>query len=214
MYQPPSFREDRLDVQHGLMRAHPLGLIITAGGAGLMANSIPCLVDADGTPLGTIRCHLARANSQWRELADVEECLVVFQGPQDYVTPSWYAGKRETGKVVPTWNYATVHAWGRPRVIDDDVWLRRQLDDLTRQCESDLPSPWKVDDAPADFIIAQMKGIVGVEISIGRIEGKWKMSQNRSEADRAGVLDGYRAKGPTAAGMAKLVAERGGLASD
>jgi len=211
MYQPPNFREDRLDVQHSLIRAHPLGLIITAGAGGLMANWIPCLVDADGTEFGTIRCHLARANNQWRELASVEECMVVFQGPQDYVTPSWYATKRETGKVVPTWNYATVHVWGRPRVVQDDVWLRRQLDDLTQQCESDRPMPWKVDDAPADFVVAQMKGIVGIEIPITRIEGKWKMSQNRPEADRVGVLDGYREKGATAEGMAKLVAERGGL---
>lgn len=211
MYQPPNFREDRLDAQHSLIRAHPLGLIITAGPGGLMANWIPCLVDADATQFGTIRCHLARANGQWRELASVEECMVVFQGPQDYVTPSWYATKRETGKVVPTWNYATVHVWGRPRVVEDDVWLRRQLDDLTQQCESDRPMPWKVDDAPADFIVAQMKGIVGIEIPITRIEGKWKMSQNRPEADRVGVLDGYREKGAAAERMARLVAERGGL---
>jgi transcriptional regulator len=211
MYQPPNFREDRLDVQHGLMRAHPLGLIITAGSGGLMANSIPCLVDSDGAGLGTIRCHLARANSQWRELAAVDECMVVFQGPQDYVTPSWYATKRETGKVVPTWNYATVHVWGRPRVVEDDVWLRRQLDDLTRLCEGGRPTPWTVDDAPADFIVAQMKGIVGIEIPISRIEGKWKMSQNRPEADRIGVVEGYREQGPDARAIADLVAERGGI---
>jgi len=213
MYQPPNFREDRLDVQHGLMRTHPLGLIITAGAGGLMANSIPCLVDSDETGPGTIRCHLARANSQWRELAAVDECMVVFQGPHDYVTPSWYATKRETGKVVPTWNYATVHVWGRPRVVDDDAWLRRQLDDLTNLCESGFATPWKVDDAPADFIVAQMRGIVGVEIPITRIEGKWKMSQNRAMADRVGVLDGYREKGPTSEAIAELVATYGGITS-
>ncbi len=174
-----------------------------------MANPIPCLVDSDTAGLGTIRCHLARGNSQWGELAAVDECMVVFQGPQAYVTPSWYATKRETGKVVPTWNYATVHVWGKPRVIDDDVWLRRQLDDLTHLCESDRRAPWKVDDAPGDFIVGQMKGIVGIEIPITRIEGKWKMSQNRPEADRLGVVAGYREKGTTAEEMAKLVAERG-----
>ena len=124
MYQPPAFREDRPEIQHALIRRHPLGLLITAGPAGLLANLFPFLLDA-GAEKGTLRLHMARANPQWREFEAIEECLVVFQGPQDYVTPSWYATKRETGKVVPTWNYATVHAWGRPRVMNDDAWLRR-----------------------------------------------------------------------------------------
>ena len=151
MYQLPAFREDRLEVQHALIRAHPLGLLISAGPGGLIANLLPFLVDADGSERGTLRVHMARANPQWRELETLEECLVVFQGPHDYVTPSWYATKRETGKVVPTWNYATVHAWGRPRVINDADWLRRQLDDLTLSREGMRPAPWKVDDAPAGF---------------------------------------------------------------
>ena len=179
MYQPPAFREDRIEVQHELIRAHPLGLLITAGPGGLIANPFPFLLDPEGSENGTLRLHIARANPQWRELGALEECLVVFQGPQDYVTPSWYATKRETGKVVPTWNYATVHAWGRPRVMNDDAWLRRQIADLTLSRESDRAEPWKVDDAPADFVTAQMRAIVGVEIIISRIEGKWKMSQNR-----------------------------------
>jgi transcriptional regulator len=121
------------------------------------------------------------------------------------VTPSWYATKRETGKVVPTWNYVTVHAWGRPRVIDEAAWLRRQLGDLTLQQKA----PWKVEDAPADYVVAQIRGIIGLEIPIDRIEGKWKVSQNRPEADRAGVVAGLREQGGTP--MAALVAERGGL---
>jgi transcriptional regulator len=212
MYQPPAFREDRIEVQHALIRSHPLGLLITAGPAGLIANPFPFLVDSEGSELGKLRLHIARANAQWRELEAVEECLVVFQGPQDYVTPSWYATKRETGKVVPTWNYATVHAWGRPRIVDDDAWLRRQLDDLTFSREGRRPAPWQVDDAPSDFVRAQMRAIVGVEIPIGRIEGKWKMSQNRPEADRLGVLAGFRAQGEAGEEIAALVAERGGLA--
>ena len=211
MYQPPHFREDDLGVQHDLIRAHPLGLLVSAGASGLVANPIPFLIDPDTSALGTLRCHLARANGQCRDLAAVDECLVVFQGPQDYVTPSWYATKRETGKVVPTWNYATVHAWGRPRVIEDQAWLRRQLDDLTLLREGSRTAPWAVDDAPADFVRAQVKGIIGVEIAIARIEGKWKVSQNRPEADREGVLAGFREAGETAAPMARLVAERGGL---
>jgi len=211
MYQPPAFREDRIEVQHELIRAHPLGLLFTAGPAGLLANPFPFLIDSESSELGTLRLHIARANAQWRELELVEECLVVFQGPQDYVTPSWYETKRETGKVVPTWNYATVHAWGRPRVINDDAWLRRQLDDLTLTREGKRPAPWKVDDAPSDFVVMQMRAIVGVEIPIHRIEGKWKMSQNRPEADRVGVLAGFREQGETGEEIAALVAERGGL---
>jgi transcriptional regulator len=211
MYQPPQFREDRLDVQHGLIRAHPLGLLITAGPNGLMANPIPFFVYANASERGTLRAHLSRANGQWQELGAVEECLVVFQGPQDYVTPSWYATKRETGKVVPTWNYATVHAWGRPRVIEDAEWLRRQIDDLTLSREHVRPEPWQVDDAPAPFVAAQIKGIVGVEIPIDRIEGKWKVSQNRPEADRLGVWEGFREEGGDSDEMAALVRERGGL---
>jgi transcriptional regulator len=209
MYQPPHFREDRLDVQHDLIRSHPLGLLITSGPGGLMANPIPFLIDPCASERGTLLCHMARANPQWRELAAVEECLVVFQGPQDYVTPSWYATKRETGKVVPTWNYATVHAWGKPAVIDDADWLRRQIESLTQAREASRPEPWQVGDAPAAFVAAQIKGIIGVEIPIGRIEGKWKVSQNRPEPDRAGVAAGYRGQGASGIPMADLVAERG-----
>jgi transcriptional regulator len=210
MYQPPHFREDRIEVQHELIRAHPLGLLITAGPGGLLANSIPFLIDADTSPRGTLRCHMARANPHWRELESVEQCLVVFQGPQQYITPSWYPTKQEHGKVVPTWNYVTVHAWGRPQVIDDAIWLRRQIEELTQLKEGARTAPWRVDDAPAPFIVSQIKGIVGVEIPIDRIEGKWKVSQNRPEADRAGVVAGLRGSGEQAETMAALIAERGG----
>jgi transcriptional regulator len=209
VYQPPAFREDRLEVQHALMRAHPLGLLITAGPGGLVANPIPFLIYPGASERGTLRAHFARGNPHRGEFAAVQECLVVFQGPQDYVTPSWYATKRETGKVVPTWNYVTVHAWGRPCLIEDAGWLRRQLDDLTLLQEGVRPDPWKVDDAPADFVAAQIKGIVGLEIPIDRIEGKWKVSQNRPQADRAGVVAGLQEQGQEP--MARLVAERGGL---
>jgi transcriptional regulator len=212
MYQTPHFREDRIDVQHELIRTHSLGLLITAGPSGLIANPVPFLVDAASPERGTLRAHLARANPQWRELAAVDECLVVFQGAQEYITPSWYPTKHQTQKAVPTWNYVTVHAWGRPRVVEDPAWLRRQLEDLTLLKEGGRPEPWKVDDAPAPYVAAQIKGIVGVEIPIDRIEGKWKVSQNRSEADRAGVVAGLRGEGASAGAIAELVAERGGLA--
>jgi transcriptional regulator len=208
MHLPPHFREDRLDVQHQLIRSHPLGLLISAGPSGLLANPIPFVIIPDASERGTLQCHMSRANGQWRELQAVDECLVVFQGPQDYVTPSWYQTKRETGKVVPTWNYATVHAWGRPQVIEDEAWLRQQIEALTRSREDSRPEPWHVSDAPADYVGAQIKGIIGVEIPIARIEGKWKMSQNRPEADRIAVINGYRAQGPASAAIADLVSER------
>ncbi len=209
MYLPPLFREDRLDVQHELIRRFPLGLLITAGPGGLIANPIPFLIAPEASEQGTLQAHFARANPQWRELAAVEECLVVFQGPQDYVTPSWYATKRETGKVVPTWNYATVHAWGRPRIIDDADWLQGQIDRLTRSQEDQRQAPWQVGDAPEPFIAGQLKGIIGLEIPIARSEGKWKMSQNRPEADRLGVIAGFREQGHGSEAMAAMVEERG-----
>jgi transcriptional regulator len=208
MYQPPHFREDRLDVQHALMRAHPLGLLISSGAGGLMANPVPFVLHADASERGTLRCHLSRANPHWRELGAVEECLVVFQGPQEYITPSWYETKRQTGKVVPTWNYATVHAWGQPRVIEDTEWLRKNVEALTRAHEDTRAAPWAVNDAPPEFLAAQLPGIVGVEIPIARIEGKWKVSQNRIDADRAGVISGLRGQGEASEPMAQLVAER------
>lgn len=206
MYQPPHFREDSREAQHALIRAYPLGLLITAGPSGLAANPIPFLLDESGAH-GILRAHLARANPQGRDLAAVADCLVVFQGPQGYVTPSWYASKQVHGRVVPTWNYATVQAWGRPRVIEDPAWLRRQIADLTAFREGARAEPWAVSDAPEPFVAAQVQALIGIEIPITRIEGKWKMSQNRPEPDRAGVIAGFRAAGE--ADLADLVAERG-----
>ncbi|MCJ2088234.1 FMN-binding negative transcriptional regulator [Methylobacterium sp. E-005] len=205
MYQPPHFQEDSQEVQHALIRAYPLGLLITAGPSGLMANPIPFLIDAGGTH-GILRAHLARANPQGQDLAAVSDCLVAFQGPQGYVTPSWYPSKQVHGRVVPTWNYATVQAWGRPRLIEDTAWLRRQIADLTTLREGTRAEPWAVSDAPAPFVAAQVQALIGVEIPITRIEGKWKMSQNRPAPDRAGVIAGFRAAGE--ANLADLVAER------
>ena len=209
MYQPAHFREDRLEVQQGLIREHPLGLLVTAGAGGLMANPIPFVLSPSASERGTLRAHLTVANPQVQELAAAPDCLIVFQGPQAYVTPSWYATKQETGKVVPTWNYATVHAWGRPRPIEDAAWLLRHLHELTQHQEQPRSAPWEVGDAPEPFIAAQLKGIVGLEVEIRRLEGKWKVSQNRPERDRRGVLAGFLEGGPEAEPMAALVAEYG-----
>lgn len=216
MYQPPHFVEERLEVQHGLIQTYPLGLLITAGAGGLMANPIPFFLipsasEPSASRKGTLQAHLARANPQLKELETPTGCMVVFQGPQEYVTPSWYETKRQTGKVVPTWNYATVHVWGTPRLIEDPAWLASHLAMLTQHKEQERPASWAVTDAPASFIASQMKGIVGIEIDIDRLEGKWKVSQNRPEKDRQGVLTGFQQQGEASRPMADLVAEYGGL---
>lgn len=211
MYQPPHFREERLDVLHALIRSHPLGLLITAGPSGLQANNVPFLIDAKASERGTLRAHLARANPQARELEAVTECLVVFQGPQHYISPSLYATKQETGKVVPTWNYAIVQVRGTARVIDDAVWLKAQVEALTGEHEKPRAEQWAVSDAPDAYIASQLKGIIGVEIEITEIEGKWKVSQNRPEADIARVTAGLTNGGDAHAnaGMAELVRQYG-----
>ncbi len=208
MYEPPLHRQDDLSAQHELIRRHPLGLLVSHGPQGLVANSIPFLVDAGASKLGTLSAHMARANGQWRELQGVGEALVVFQGPDHYISPSWYATKRETGKVVPTWNYVMVQARGVPRVIEDEGWLRAQITALTQSQESPRPAPWEVNDAPEDFIAAMVRQIVGFEIEITDIRGKWKASQNRPAADRAGVIAGLTADGEAPAlAMAAIVRE-------
>jgi transcriptional regulator len=190
MYEPPLHRQEDVAAVHALIRAHPLGLIVSHGPSGLLANAIPFTLVEDGSSFGLLRCHLARANPQWRDLAAGGEALVVFQGADAYVTPSWYATKRETGKVVPTWNYVMAQARGTPHVFDNAEWLRAQIEQLTREREASREKPWAVGDAPEDFIAQQMRAIVGVEIAIADLRGKWKASQNRNEADRAGVIAG------------------------
>jgi transcriptional regulator len=209
MYQSPHFREERLAAQHALIRAHPLGLLISGGPEGLMANLVPFLLDDTASPLGTLRCHLTRANPQWRTLAAADEVLVVFTAADAYVSPSWYPSKREHGRVVPTWNYATVQARGHPRLVEDKAWLKAQVSALTDTQEAQQPQPWSVEDAPAVFIEAQLRGIVGVEIEILRIQGKVKASQNKPEADRIGVVEGLEAQGGGATHMARFMREGG-----
>jgi transcriptional regulator len=204
MYQPPHFREENLDTQHALIRAHPLGLLVTAGSSGLIANPVPFHLDSAASAKGVLKLHLARANAQWKDVRDGAPVLAVFQGADSYVTPSWYQTKRETGKVVPTWNYAIVQARGPARVVEDADWLLDQINAITAEHEGSRAAPWAVGDAPEDFIRAQLKGIVGIEIEIAEIEGKWKVSQNRPAADRQGVAEGL-AQAPGQGDMAELV---------
>jgi transcriptional regulator len=207
MYLPTAFREDSIPVLHALIRAHPLATLITSGHSGLLANLIPFTL-VEGGQYGILRAHIAKANDQVSDLAAGSDALVLFQGPEAYITPSWYASKREHGRVVPTWNYAVVEARGTPTVTDDPAWLRKQLEHLTTMQEEQRVEPWSINDAPEPFIAGQMKAIIGIEIPIANLVGKWKVSQNRSDADRQGVAEGLRCERDDEA-MAKLVDAKG-----
>jgi transcriptional regulator len=212
MYVPAHFEETRPDVLHQLIRNHSLAALVTLGPAGLDANHIPLEVDPEPSPLGTLRGHVARGNPVWRDFSRDVEALAVFQGPQAYISPAWYATKRETGKVVPTYNYAVVHAYGPIRIVEDRVWLRGLVERLTIRYEAGKPEPWKVTDAPADFVEQMLGAIVGIEIRITRLSGKWKVSQNRPGADREGVAKALREmKDGGARAMADLVEKAAGL---
>lgn len=206
MYLPQHFAETRPAVLHDLIRNHPLGTLVSEAEGAPVADELPFLFDPAGGPNGVLQAHLARANPLWRSHPAERPVLVVFRGPQAYVSPAWYPSKAEHGRVVPTWNYVLVQATGRLRVIDDEAWLRGQIATLTRRHEAGRATAWQVGDAPEDFIAQQLKGIVGIEISIETLSGKWKTSQNRSPADRAGVASGLAAEGQEAAqAMARLI---------
>ena len=185
MYTPSYFRETRAEALHGLIREYPFATLVTHAADGLTANHLPLeLVD------GVLHGHVARGNELAR--MDGTELLLIFQGPDGYISPNWYPTKHETGREVPTWNYAVVHVHGRLRVIDDAAWLRRLLETLTNHHEAGQPQPWQVSDAPADHIEKSLRAIVGIEIAIERIEGKFKLSQNHPDGNRAGVIEGLR----------------------
>ena len=191
MYEPPHFIEVDPETLHALIRAHPLGLLISSDANDLQANAVPFSLKPDMGTKGTLQAHVARANPQWQHLKDGARALVVFQGPDAYVTPSWYATKKEHGKVVPTWNYAMVQVRGHVTIHEEPEWLLPQITALTNANEIGRAEPWAVTDAPERYIAAQMRGIVGIEIAIDDIRGKWKVSQNRSEADKRGAAEGY-----------------------
>ena len=195
MYVPRHFAETRVDVLHDLIRRYPLGTLVVAGPTGMEASHVPFEIDAQPAPFGTLRCHVARANPIWQQIAAERPVLVVFQGEQGYVSPGWYASKQESGKVVPTWNYAAVHAYGNANVTHDAAWLRRMVEDLTARHEQGRADPWHVSDAPADYLEKLLGAIVGIEIPVTQLTGKWKMSQNRPAADRQGVVTGLERDG-------------------
>jgi transcriptional regulator len=206
VYNPQHFREERIEILHGLIRAHSLATLVTLNASGLEASHVPLLLDPDPAPRGTLRGHFSRANPQWRDFSADVPALAIFSGPQHYVSPSWYPSKREHGRVVPTWNYAVVHAYGPLRLIEDEERLRGIVRELTRTHEAGSERPWNVEDAPKEFVDGQLKAIIGIEMAIERLEGKWKVSQNRPEADRAGVAAALRSLGGAeSAAMGDLV---------
>lgn len=195
MFTPGLFRiEDAADA-HGLMRAHPFAVLVTYGSTGLFATHLPTVLKVDEVaPLGRIDCHMARPNAQWETFAPDVEALMIFQGPDAYIRPGWYPSKAEHGKVVPTWNYTVVHAYGRIEVVQDAAWLHAHVAELTDQQERSYPEPWAASDAPASYNAMLLRGIVGMKFEIARLEGKAKMSQNREPRDRHGVVEGLRGR--------------------
>ena len=189
MYAPKHFEQQRPEVLRALMAAYPLAAVVTTSDSGIEANHIPLLFDAQAGGNGLLLGHIARGNGQWKNWGAEQSALAIFQGPQAYISPNWYPTKHENGRAVPTWNYAVVHAHGTIHVHDDPEWLRGFLDRLTATHEASEELPWKPSDAPGTYIDGLLKAIVGVELRITRLEGKWKVSQNQPEANRTGVAD-------------------------
>ncbi|MBD8528449.1 MULTISPECIES: FMN-binding negative transcriptional regulator [unclassified Massilia] len=206
MYIRPDHRFDDPNALFALIEEHALGAWVLGGADGLLANHIPFLLDRERGPHGTLVGHVARANPVWRALAAGSPSLVMFQGPQAYITPNWYPGKAEHGKVVPTWDYAVVHAHGVARAVEDPAWLMDMLDRLTNAQEAAQPAPWKVSDAPRGYIDKLLRAIVGIEIPIDRLEGKLKASQDEAVRDRLGTVEGLRGLVRPKGAMAELVA--------
>jgi len=198
MYLPPHFAATDPASLHRLIRAHPLGALVTQGEQGLDANHLPFEFDADEGEHGILRAHVARNNPLWQEVKEGQEVLVIFRAVEGYISPNWYPSKQAHHKQVPTWNYAVVHAHGRIRVRDDARFVRRLLATLTRTQEAAEPAPWKMADAPRDYIEAMVQAVVGIEIEIHQLVGKFKLSQNKEEGDRLGAVDALQAKGQTA----------------
>lgn len=195
MYIPTYHKQIDVNAAYTLIETYPLGAWVARDGAGLVANHIPFVLDKTRGELGTLIGHVSRANTIWRQVSKVESSVVLFQGPQAYISPGWYPGKAEHGKVVPTWDYAVVHAHGVPRVVQDEVWLREMLSKLTAANEKSQPAPWGISDAPDDYIASLLRAIVGIEIPIDRIEAKLKASQDESLQDRVGTVNGLNALG-------------------
>jgi transcriptional regulator len=199
MYVPKQFQEHRTDILIDAVRTIQLACVVTHNAGAYHATHVPMFVRSDNEGFALLEAHVARGNPHWEALAQPAHSIAIFQGPQAYVSPGWYASKQEHGKVVPTWNYIAVHAEGSLEAVGEDDWLASHLDDLTTANEADRPHPWAVSDAPDDYIAGMRRGIVGIRMRVNRLQGAWKMIQHRSAADRAGVVRGMEASGLTGA---------------
>lgn len=198
MYLPELFAESRPEELHRIIREHPLGMLVTHTAAGLEANHLPFVMDTSRGASGVLLGHVARANPIWQEVRNGDPVLVVFRGVQGYISPNWYPSKQETHRHVPTWNYEVIHAHGRINVMDGEEFVRGMVAKLTRQSEESEPRPWKMGDAPADYLAQELNQIVGIEIELGRIEGKRKLSQNRNFRDFEGTVSTLEERGNAA----------------
>ena len=206
MYIPAHFEQPDIETMHGLIRTRPLATLVTLDSDGINANHIPLHLTPAPEPFGILRGHVARSNPVWRAPEPDTEVLAIFHGPDAYISPSWYASKQESGRVVPTWNYTVVHAYGSLRIIDDASWIRTQLEALTAHNEAVFSEPWAVSDAPDEFTEKLIEAIVGIEIVITRLSGKWKVSQNQPPENRRSVIQGLNGCGQSeAVAMAALV---------
>ncbi|MDN7675028.1 FMN-binding negative transcriptional regulator [Burkholderia oklahomensis] len=200
MYVPAPFEEHRTEVMHALITEHPFATLITHGTGGLDANHLPFELTSDEGPLGVLRAHVARANPVWQSVSNGDEVLVVFRAGDAYVSPTWYPSKHEFHRQVPTWNYVVVHAHGQITVRDDEPFVRGVVARLTRAHEAALPEPWKIGDAPKDYIDTMLQSIVGLQIDITRLAGKWKLGQNKEARDIRGAGEALKARGNDAIG--------------
>ena len=208
MYIPKHFEETRTDVLHHLIRSHPFGTLITICDGEITADHVPFLMEPSGFDFGTLKCHVSRSNPVWKDMSGNVESLVVFQGPSAYVSPSWYPSKHDHGKAVPTWNYIVVHARGVPEVKTDSDWLLNHVTQLSDTHEGNKAVPWQVSDAPAEYVNKMIDAIVGIEIPIFQLNGKWKVSQNRPRSDQLGVVAGLESEGgESAKAISKIIQE-------
>jgi transcriptional regulator len=209
MYTPKGFQVEDIGEAHALMRGHPFATLVTHGAGGIVATHLPTLLKVDdATVLGRIECHVARPNTQWRDFVPDADALMIFQGPEAYIRPGWYPSKAEHAKVVPTWNYAVVHAYGRLAAVQDQAWLLAHVSELTDQQEAPYTARWSTTDAPDNYLAMMARGIVGLKFAITRLEGKVKMSQNREPRDRAGVVHGLAERAQGEDGQVASIVEK------
>lgn len=209
MFQPPMFNEERIEVMQNMIKTHPFASLVSMQEGEIVADHIPLVMHSELSDKGILRGHISRANPIAEKRDETIDVLVMFSGPHHYITPSWYPSKAEHEKVVPTWNYIVVHARGKVKFITDPQWMLAHLTELTDRNEKERKTPWKVSDAPIEFIKRQFRGIVGIEIEITQLQGTWKVSQNKTKVDHQGVIEGLNSDSSEGAKMMSVCVEQG-----